>query len=65
MDLFFILLNSIHSLTVKSPINEIFYEIYNKSFSHKYLWIDLTQLDEFGCIGASHRLLSNHNYITN
>ena len=65
VDLLFILLNSIHSFTIKSPINEISDEICNyKCFSHKYLWMDLTRIDECGCNGTSRRLFSNHNYIT-
>ena len=65
VDFLFILLNSIHSFTIKSPINEISDEICNyKCFSHKYLWMDLTRIDECGCNGTSRRLFSNHNYIT-
>ena len=65
VDLFFILLNSIHSFIIKSPINEISDEICNnKCFSHKYIWMDLTRIDECGCNGTSRRLFSNHNYIT-
>ena len=65
VDFLFILLNSIHSFIIKSPINEISDEICNyKCFSHKYLWMDLTRIDECGCNGTSRRLFSNHNYIT-
>ena len=65
VDLFFIILNSIHSFAIKSPINEISDEICNyKCFSHKYIWMDLTRIDECGCNGTSRRLFSNHNYIT-
>ena len=65
VDFLFIILNSIHSFAIKSPINEISDEICNyKCFSHKYLWMDLTRIDECGCNGTSRRLFSNHNYIT-
>ena len=65
VDFLFIILNSIHSFVIKSPINEISDEICNyKCFSHKYIWMDLTRIDECGCNGTSRRLFSNHNYIT-
>ena len=65
VDFLFIILNSIHSFAIKSPINEISDEICNyKCFSHKYIWMDLTRIDECGCNGTSRRLFSNHNYIT-
>ena len=65
VDFFFIILNAIHSFVIKSPINEISDEICNyKCFSHKYIWMDLTRIDECGCNGTSRRLFSNHNYIT-
>ena len=65
VDFLFIILNSIHSFVIKSPINEISDEICNyKCFSHKFIWMDLTRIDECGCNGTSRRLFSNHNYIT-
>ena len=65
LDLFFIILNSIHSFYIKSPINEISEELCNgKCFSHKYIWMDLTRIDSCECNGTTRRLFSNHNYIT-
>jgi hypothetical protein len=65
VDLFFVILNGIHSFAINSPINEISEELCNgKCFSHKYIWMDLTRIDECECNGTSRRLFSNHNYIT-
>ena len=65
IDLFFVLLNSLHSFCIKSPINEISEELCNgKCFSHKYIWMDLTRIDSCECNGTTRRLFSNHNYIT-
>jgi len=66
VDLFFIILNAIHSFSIKSPLNQISDELCNntKCFSHKYIWMDLTRIDECECNGTSRRLFSNHNYIT-
>ena len=65
VDLFFVILNCIHSFSIKSPLNEISEELCNiKCFSHKYIWMDLTRIDECECNGTSRRLFSNHNYIT-
>ena len=66
VDLFFVILNAIHSFSIKSPLNQISDELCNNSkcFSHKYFWMDLTRIDECECNGTSRRLFSNHNYIT-
>ena len=66
VDLFFVILNAIHSFSIKSPLNQISDELCNNSkcFSHKYIWMDLTRIDECECNGTSRRLFSNHNYIT-
>ena len=65
VDLLFVILNAIHSLCINTPINEISEELCNKKcFSHKYIWMDLTRIDECECNGALRRLFSNHNYIT-
>ena len=64
VDLFFVILNAIHSFSINSPINEISEELCNsKCFSHKFIWMDLTRIDECECNGTSRRLFSNHNYI--
>lgn len=66
VDLFFVILNAIHSFSIRSPLNEISDEICNNSkcFSHRFIWMDLTRIDECECNGTSRRLFSNHNYIT-
>ena len=65
VDLLFVIVNAIHSFSIKLPINEISEELCNKKcFSHKYVWMDLTRIDECECNGALRRLFSNHNYIT-
>ena len=65
IDLLFVILNAIHSFYIKCPLNEISDELCNlKCFSHKFIWMDLTRIDECECNGTSRRLFSNHNYIT-
>ena len=66
VDLLFVILNAIHSFSIKSPLNQISDELCNNSkcFSHRYIWMDLTRIDECECNGTSRRLFSNHNYIT-
>ena len=64
VDLFFVILNAIHSFSINSPINEISEELCNaKCFSHKFIWMDLTRIDECECNATSRRLFSNNNYI--
>ena len=64
-DLLFVLINSIHSLSINSPLNEISDEnCTEKCFSHKFLWLDLSRIDRCKCSGKKKRLFSNHNYIT-
>ena len=65
VDLLFILINSIHSASMKFPLNEITDEnCTEKCFSHKFIWLDLSRIDKCKCSGSTKRLFSNHNYIT-
>jgi hypothetical protein len=51
-DLLFVLINSIHSLSINSPLNEISDEnCTEKCFSHKFLWLDLSRIDRCKCSG--------------
>ena len=64
-DLLFVLINSIHSFSINFPLNEISDEnCIEKCFSHKFIWLDLSRIDECKCSGSTKRLFSNHNYIT-
>ena len=65
VDLLFVLINSIHSFSIKFPLNEISDEnCTEKCFSHKFIWLDLSRIDKCKCNGSTKRLFSNHNYIT-
>ena len=64
-DLLFVLINSIHSYSLKFPLNEVSDEnCLEKCFSHKFIWLDLSRIDKCKCNGSTKRLFSNHNYIT-
>ena len=65
LEFFFVIINSIHSLSIQNNLNEIFDENCNiQCFSHKFIWLDLARIDECECGGNTKRLFSNHNYIT-
>ena len=65
VDLLFVLINAIHSFSIKYPLNEISDEnCVEKCFSHKFIWLDLSRIDKCKCNGSTKRLFSNHNYIT-
>ena len=64
-ELLFVIINAIHSYSIQFPLNEISDETCTeKCFSHKFIWLDLSRIDECKCKGTSKRLFSNHNYIT-
>ena len=64
-DLLFIIINAIHSNSIQFSLNEISDEnCTEKCFSHKFIWLDLSRIDECKCKGSTKRLYSNHNYIT-
>ena len=64
-DLLFVIINAIHSNSIQFSLNEISDEnCAEKCFSHKFIWLDLSRIDECKCKGTTKRLFSNHNYIT-
>ena len=64
-DLLFSIINAIHSHSIQFSLNEISDEnCKEKCFSHKFIWLDLSRIDECKCKGMTKRLFSNHNYIT-
>ena len=64
-ELLFVIINSIHSYSIQFPLNDISDEACTeKCFSHKFIWLDLSRIDQCKCKGTSKRLFSNHNYIT-
>ena len=64
-DLLFVIINAIHSNSIQFSLNEISDEnCSEKCFSHKFIWLDLSRIDECKCKGTTKRLFSNHNYIT-
>ncbi len=63
-DLYFILINSIHSNFLNCPQKEISdYSCREKCISHHFLWLDIARIDFCDCGLSSKRLFSNHNYI--
>jgi len=66
VDLLFVLINSIHSASMKFPLNEITDEnCTEKCFSHKFIWLDLSRIDKCKCSGSNKRLFSYLSYIKN
>ena len=64
-DLLFVIINAIHSCSIQFSLNEISDETCtDKCFSHKFIWLDLSRIDECKCKGTAKRLFSIHNYIT-
>ena len=64
LDLYFIIINSIHSNFLQLPEKEISdYSCREKCCSHHYLWMDIARIDFCDCGGNNKRLFSNHNYI--
>ena len=64
-DLLFVIINAIHSSSIQFALNEISDETCtDKCFSHKFIWLDLSRIDECKCKGTTKRLFSIHNYIT-
>ena len=64
-DLLFVIINAIHSYAIQFALNEISDETCtDKCFSHKFIWLDLSRIDECKCKGTAKRLFSIHNYIT-
>ena len=63
-DLYFILINSIHSNFLQISQKEISdYSCREKCCSHHFLWMDIARIDFCECGGNKKRLFSNHNYI--
>ena len=64
LDLYFILINSLHSNYIQFPEKEISdYSCREKCCSHHYLWMDISRIDFCECGLSNKRLFSNHNYI--
>jgi len=64
LDLYFVIINSIHSNFLQLPEKEISdYSCREKCCSHHYLWMDIARIDFCDCGGNNKRLFSNHNYI--
>ena len=64
-ELLFVIINAIHSNSIQFPLNDVSDEnCTEKCFSHKFIWLDLSRIDECKCKGTTKRLFSNHNYIT-
>ena len=63
-DVFYALINSLHSFHVKGNLNEIKDSTCNmKCFAHKNFFMDLYRIDQCECKGRSKRLYSFHNYV--
>lgn len=63
-DVYFALINSLHSESIKCHLNEIKDTSCDmKCIAHKYLFMDISRRDKCECKGASKRLFSYHNYI--
>ena len=64
LDLYFILINALHSNYIEFPEKEISdYSCREKCCSHHYLWMDISRIDLCECGLSNKRLFSNHNYI--
>lgn len=64
VDLYFAVINSLHSYKIKSNLNEIKDTSCDmKCAAHKYVFMDISRKDHCECKGSSKRLYSYHNYI--
>ena len=63
-DLYFTVINAIHSNFLNLNLNEISDESCKiKCYSHKFLWLDISRIDECECGSSKKILFSNHNYV--
>ena len=63
-DLYFTIINAIHSNFLNLNLNETSDESCKiKCYSHKFLWLDISRIDECECGSNKKILFSNHNYV--